>query len=63
MVAGEMARTWPALATVAGLHAGAAARPVWHGDVPGLGPVGPRYLDIGYRACACRSTARYGDRR
>ena len=63
MAADGTARIWLAHATAAGRSVAAAARQVWHGDVPVLGPVGPRYLDIGYRACACRSTARYGDRR
>ena len=63
MVAGEMARTWPALATAAGRSAVAAARQVWLGDEPGLGQAGQQYHDIGYRVCACRSTGRYGGRR
>ena len=63
MVAGEMARTWPALATVAGLHAGVAAKQGWRGDGPGLGQAGLRYHDIEYRACACRNTGRCGGRR
>ena len=42
---------------------GAAARQVWHGDGPELDQVGLQYHDIGCRACACRSTGRYGGRR
>ncbi len=63
MADGGTARIWQALATAAGRSAVAAARQGWLGDGLGLGPIGLRYHDIGYRVCACRSTGRYGDRR
>lgn len=63
MVDGETGLIWPVLATAAGQRAAAAARQGWRGDGLGLGPVGLQYHDIGCRACACRSTGRYGGRK
>ena len=63
MADGETGLIWPVLATAAGRHAAAAARQGWHGDELGLGQVELRYRGIGYKACACRSTGRYGGRR
>ena len=63
MADGGTARIWQVHATAAGQHAAAAARQGWLGDELALGPAGLRYHDIGYRACACRSTGRYGGRR
>ena len=63
MAGGGTARIWLVHATAAGQHAAAVARQGWHGDGPEPGPAGMRYHDIGYRACACRSTGRYGGRR
>lgn len=63
MADGGTARIWQAHATEVVLSAAAAARQVWLGDEPGLGPAGLQYHDIGYRVCACRSTGRYGGRR
>lgn len=59
----ETGLIWPVHAIAAGQYAAAAARQGWLGGGLGLGPIGLRYHDIGYRVCACRSTGRYGDRR